>query len=75
MILKVGFILSACWLSFVQWPSSVDDLGLGGASFLKNFIFYENCTGERLDIELAVPENRRKRRPISVSAVPVGPGM
>ena len=36
---------------------------------------YGIWAGETLGIELAVPENRKKERPISVSAVPFGPGI
>ena len=61
---------SAC----LHWLSSVDNLGLGGASFLEMLILYETLAGERLSVEIAVAQNRRKRRPISVSVVPFGPG-
>ena len=53
---------------------TIDNLGLGGATFLELLTLNEIWAGERLGIELAVPENRMKRRSISVS-VPFGPGM
>ena len=58
----------------MHWPSSVDDLGLGGATFLM-LIPYEIWTGERLGIELAVPKNSRTGRPVCMSPVPSGPGI
>ena len=50
-------------------------LGLVGVSYLELLILYEKWAGERLVIESAVPFARRVGRPISVSAVPVGPGI
>ena len=38
-------------------------------------ILYEQWAGERLLLEAAIPKSRRVRRPISVSAVPFGPGI
>ena len=58
----------------MHWPSSVDDLGLGGVTFLM-LIPYEIWTGEWLGIELAVPENRRTGRPVCMSPVPRRPGI
>ena len=51
------------------------DLGVGGVSYLELLILYEKWAGERLVLEGAVPFARRVVRPISVSAVPVGPGI
>ena len=48
---------------------------LGGVSYLELLILYEKWAGERLVIESAVPFANRVGRPISVSAVPVGPGI
>ena len=50
-------------------------LGLVGFLTLNFLILYERWAGERLVIEGAVPFARRVGRPISVSAVPVGPGI
>ena len=49
--------------------------GLGGGSYLELLILYERWAGERLVTEGAVPFARRVGRPISVSAVLVGPGI
>ena len=59
------------FLSSLHWPRGVDDLGVGGGSYLELLILYERWAGERLVIEGAVPFARRVGRPISVSAVPV----
>ena len=67
------------------WPYSVsllvfcliaaDDLGVGGVSFVEMLILHELWAGERLSLEKAVLRHRRVGRPISVSAVPFGPGI
>ena len=59
----------------MHWPRGAGDLGIGGVSYLELLILYERWAGERLVVESAVPFARRVGRPISVSAVPVGPGI
>ena len=54
------------------WDS---DLGVGGISYLELLILYELWAGERLSLEKATPRYLRPGRPISVSAVPFGPGI
>ena len=49
-------------------------LGVGG-EFVELLILYEQWAGERLCLESAIPRYRRVGRPISVSAVPFGPGI
>ena len=49
-------------------------LGVGSVSFVEVLILYELWAGERLFLEKVVPQYRRPGRPISVSAVPFGPG-
>ena len=51
------------------------DLGVGGVSYLEELILYERWAGERLVLEKVLPYSGRAGRPISVSAVPVGPGI
>ena len=51
------------------------DLGVGGISFVELLILYELWAGERLSLEKAHPRYLRPGRPISVSAVPFGPGI
>ena len=51
------------------------DLGVGGISNVELLILYELWAGERLTLEKAHPRNLRPGRPISVSAVPFGPGI
>ena len=63
------------FLGSLHWPCGAGDLGVGGVSYLELIILYEKWAGERLMLEGAVPFGRRERRPISVSAVPVGPGI
>ena len=73
---SVGLLLKIVhFLGSLHWPRGVDDLGVGGVSYLELLILYERWAGERLVIEGAVPFARRVGRPISVSAVPVGPGI
>ena len=50
-------------------------MGGGGVSYLELLILYEQWAGERLSLEKAVPRLRRPGRPISVSALPFGPGI
>ena len=41
-------------------------LGVGGVSFVELLILYERWAGERLILEMSVPESRRLHRSISV---------
>ena len=63
------------FLGSLHWPSAGNDLGPGGVSYGELLILYELWAGERLQFEKAVPRCRRVDRPISVSAVPFGPGI
>ena len=65
----------SAFLGTLHWPVAADDLGVGGVSFVELLILYELWAGERLSLEKAVPKRRRVGRPISVSAVPFGPGI
>ena len=51
------------------------DLGVGGVSYVELLILYELWAGGRLTLEKAHPRYLRLGRPISVSAVPFGPGI
>ena len=65
------------WVAFLgtlHWPAGGVDLGVGGVSFVELLILYELRAGERLSLEKAQPRYLRPARPISVSAVPFGPG-
>ena len=48
---------------------------IGGVSYVELLILYELWAGERLAVEKAHPRYLRPGRPISVSAVPFGPGI
>ena len=77
--LLIGIVCLWLILTIIIFPfgpslCGADDLGIGGGSYLGLLILYERWAGERLVIEGAVPFARRVGRPISVSAVPVGPG-
>ena len=61
------------FLSFLHWPAGVD-LGVGVISYSEVLILCELWAGERLSLEKAHPRYLRPGRPISVSAVPFGPG-
>ena len=66
------------WVSFLNslhWPIGDLDLGVGGVSYVELLILYELWAGERLSLEKAHPRYLRPGRPISVSAVPFGPGI
>ena len=66
------------WVSFLSslhWPAHDWDLGVGGISYVELLILYELWAGERLVLEKAHPRYLRPGRPISVSAVPFGPGI
>ena len=65
------------WVAFLgtlHWPARGVDLGVGGISYVELLILYELWAGERLSLEKAQPRYLRPWRPISVSAVPFGPG-
>ena len=73
---SVGLLVKFCsFLSPLHWPSTVDDLGVGGVSFVELLILYERWAGERLNLEMSIPKSRRFDRSISVSAVPDGPSI
>ena len=66
------------WVSFLgslHWPVGDLDLGVGGVSFVELLILYELWAGERLSLQKAHARYLRPGRPISVSAVPIGPGI
>ena len=62
-------------MNSLHWPVGDLDLGVGGVSHVELLILYELWAGERLSLEKAHPRYLRPRRPISVSAVPFGPGI
>ena len=59
----------------LHWPAGGLDLGVGGISCVELLILYERWAGERLSLEKASPRYLRPGRPISLSAVPFGPGI
>ena len=59
----------------LHWPSAGADLGPGCISSIELLILYELWASERFQFEKAVPLYRRVDLPISVSAVPFGPGI
>ena len=66
------------WVAFLgtlYWLAGGADLGVGGISYVELLILYELWAGERLSLEKAQPRYLRPGRPISVSAVPFGPGI
>ena len=66
------------WVSFsgsLHWPAGGLDLGVGGVPFVELLLLYELWAGERLSLEKGHPRYLRPGRPISVSAVPFGPGI
>ena len=66
------------WVSFLgslHWLAGGLDLGVGGVSYIELLILYELWAGERLSLEKTTPRYLRPGRPISVSAVPFGPGI
>ena len=69
---KTPGLLVKCFsfLNSLHWPVGDLDLGVGGL-----VILYELWAGERLSLEKAHPRYLRPGRPISVSAVPFGPGI
>ena len=72
---SVGILVQwVAFLSSLHWPAAGADLGVGGVSFVEMFILYELWAGERLVLEKAVLRYQRPWRPLSVLAVPLGPG-
>ena len=80
-ILLFGLLLPGLlvkWVTFLNslhWPVGDLDLGVGGVSYVELLNLYELWAGERLSLEKAHPRKLRPGRPISVSAVPFGPGI
>ena len=74
---SVGFLLK--WVIFLVYLALAScwggPWGRWCFSFIELLILYERCAGERLVLEKAVPRHPRPGRPISVSAVPLGPGI
>ena len=71
---SVGILVE--WVTFLgtlHWPAAGGDLGVGGVSYVEMLILCELWVGERLVLEKGVPCYRRPGRPISVSAVSLGP--
>ena len=73
-ILLVSWLSGSLFLSSLHWLVGDLDLGVGGVSFVELRILYELWAVERLSLEKAHPRYLRPGRPISVSAVPSGPG-
>ena len=74
--LSTGLLVK--WVAFfgsLHWPAGGMDLGVGGISKVELLIIYELWAGERLSLEKAHPRYLRPGRPISLSAVPFGPGI
>ena len=65
----------SAFLSSLHLPGVIDDLGPSRVSYVEMLILYERWAGEQLVLEPAFPRLRRVGRPISVSAVPVGPSL
>ena len=66
------------WVTFLgslHWPVGGADLGVGGVTYVEMLILYELWAGERLTLEKAHHRCLKPGRPISVSAVPFGPGI
>ena len=63
------------FLGTLHWPAGSVEFGVGSVSSVELLILYEQWAGERLCLEAAIPKSRRVGRPISVSAVPFGPGI
>ena len=66
------------WVAFLgspHWPAGGSDLVVGGISYVELLILYELWADERLSLEKVHPRYLRPARPISVSAVPCGPGI
>ena len=73
--LASGWGRSWAFLGTLHWPIGDSDLGGGGVSYVEMRILYELWAGERLSLEKAHPRYLQPGRPISVSAVPFGPGI
>ena len=74
-VISLFLLVFVHFLGSLHWPRGAGDLGVCGVSYFELLVLYEKWAGERLVIEGAVPFARRVGRPLSVSAVPVGPGI
>ena len=56
-LFSVSILVKLCaFLGSLHCPSTVEDLGVGGVSYVELLILYECWAGERLVLEFAVPE-------------------
>ena len=73
---SVGILVN--WVAFLgtlRWSADMADPAVGGVSFVGMLVLSDLWAGERLVLEKASPRYRRFARSISVSAVPLGPGI
>ena len=75
LFLSVVLVKIVPCLDSLRWPEQAGDLGGGGVSYVKLLILCELWDGERLVLEKALLRCGRGGRQISVSAVPLGPGI
>ena len=75
MMLLCGHTLLVSFLGSLHWLFGRIDLGVGGISYVELLILYELWAGQQLILEKAHNRYLRPGRPISVSAVPFGPGI
>ena len=68
-------VISAADVALWPYTSGLLVKWVGGTSYLELLFLYELWAGERLSLEKATPRYLRPGRPISVSAVPFGPGI
>ena len=73
--LLVSWLSGSPFLGTLHWPADGVDLGVGDISYVELLTLFELWAGERLTLEKAHPRYLRPGRPISVSAVPFGPGI
>ena len=75
LYILVSWLSGSPFLGSLHWPAGGLDLGVGGVSYVELLILYLLWAGEKLTLEKAHPRYLRPGRPISVSAVPFGPGI
>ena len=63
------------FLSTLQWPEGLNEMGHHGVSYVELLILFEKWIGNRLLPEKTIPKSRRAGRPLCIGDTPVSDGV